>query len=68
MIKINFIHHTARTVIKGNGILYMRISGLDKELNISTNINVPKNDWDSKKEVIKSRNEQAYQFNKLFQI
>ena len=64
MIKINFIHHTARTVIKGNGILYMRISGLDKELNISTNINVPKNDWDSKKEVIKSRNEQAYQFNK----
>lgn len=46
MIKINFIHHTARTVIKGNGILYMRISGLDKELNISTNINVPKNDWD----------------------
>ena len=64
MIKINFIHHTARTVIKGNGILYMRISGLDKELNISTNINVPKNDWDSKKEAIKNRNEQAYQFNK----
>jgi hypothetical protein len=40
MIKINLIHHTARTVIKGNGILYMRISGLDKVLNISTDVDL----------------------------
>lgn len=48
MIKIYTILHSFRTIIKGNGILYMKIYGLDKELYISTNINISASDWDQK--------------------
>ena len=64
MIKIYTILHSARTNVKGNAIIYLRIKGLDKELNISTGINIPKSDWDNKKEMIKAKNEQSYHFNK----
>lgn len=64
MIKIYTILHSARTNIKGNAIIYLRINGLDKEVNISTGINIPKTDWDSKKEMIKTKNEQSYHYNK----
>jgi len=64
MIKIYTILHSARTNVKGNAIIYLRINGLDKEVNISTSINIPKTDWDSKKEMIKTKNEQSYHYNK----
>ena len=34
MIKIYTILHSARTNVKGNAIIYLRINGLDKEVNI----------------------------------
>jgi len=40
MIKIYTILHSARTNVKGNAIIYLRINGLDKEVNISTGINI----------------------------
>jgi len=64
MIKIYTILHSARTIIKGNGIIYLRIKGLDKELNVSTNINISISDWDQKREQVKTKNDQSYHFNK----
>jgi integrase len=53
-----------RTRINGYGIIKLRISGLDKQINHSTKICIPIADWDSKKVQVKARNEQAYVLNK----
>ncbi len=64
MIKMYFLCCSYRTRIKDNGIIKLRIAGLDKQINHSTRICIPIADWDSKKVQVKSRNEQAYILNK----
>lgn len=53
-----------RTRIKDQGIIKLRISCLDKQINYSARICIPIADWDSKKVLVKPRNEQAYVLNK----
>ena len=64
MLKMYFLCCSYRTRIKDNGIIKLRIVGLDKQINHSTRICIPIADWDSKKVQVKSRNEQAYILNK----
>ena len=64
MLKMYFLCCSYRTRIKDNGIIKLRIAGLDKQINHSTRICIPIADWDSKKVQVKSRNEQAYILNK----
>ena len=49
MIKMYFLCCAYRTRIKDHGIIKLRISGLDKQINHSTRICIPIADWDSKK-------------------
>lgn len=64
MVKMYFLCCAYRTRINGYGIIKLRISGLDKQINHSTKICIPIADWDSKKVQVKARNEQAYVLNK----
>ena len=64
MVKMYFLCCSYRTRIKDHGIIKLRISGLDKQINHSTRICIPISDWDSKKVQVKLRHEQAYILNK----
>lgn len=64
MVKMYFLCCSYRTRIKDQGIIKLRIAGLDKQINYSTRICIPIADWDSKKVLVKPRNEQAYVLNK----
>jgi hypothetical protein len=46
-----FLCCSYRTRINGYGIIKLRISGLDKQINHSTKICIPIADWDSKKTI-----------------
>lgn len=56
MVKMYFLCCSYRTRIKDQGIIKLRISGLDKQINHSIRICIPIADWDSKKVLVKSRN------------
>ena len=53
MIKMYFLCCDYRTRIKDQGIIKLRIAGLDKQINHSTRICIPIADWDSKKVQVK---------------
>jgi len=52
MVKMYFFCCSYRTRIKDQGIIKLRIAGLDKQINYSTRICIPIADWDSKKVLV----------------
>ena len=64
MVQIKFMLLLCKGNKKDKGPIVMRVSGLDKELNLSTGINIDLSHWDKHKEKIKPKHPQSYLLNK----
>jgi integrase/recombinase XerD len=64
MVKIHTFFYTSKTRIKNHGVVYFRVRGIDRDVNVSTGVIVHVDDWDSKKRVVKSKHAQSYILNK----